>query len=95
MAAIEQQASKRMVFLLSPQEKLKLQRQARRKRVSSAEIIRRSLAAYEPPSKEDEKLLSEMNLLIDQNLISIRKNLVEIRRSLDSIKGSDSQSAIK
>jgi hypothetical protein len=88
----QQKASARMVVLLRPKEKLRLQALARKERVSAAEIIRRSLAVYEEfESEENAKLLAEMNAAIDKNLASIRSNreaIEKTRAEIDRLEAS-------
>lgn len=73
-----------MVVLLRPSEKQRLQRLARKERVSSAEILRRSFAAYaEPVAGPDDKMIAEMNLVLDKTLADIRSARESIRRTLD------------
>jgi hypothetical protein len=77
--ATKQNASARMVVLLRPSEKLRLQRLARKERVSAAEIIRRSLAVYEElEGEENTKLLAEMSSALDKTHEAIQQSLAAI-----------------
>jgi hypothetical protein len=76
-----------MVVLLRPSEKQRIQRLARKEKVSSAEIIRRSLHAYtEPEPVFDAKLIAEMNIALDRALESVRSARIEVHETLAKMK---------
>ena len=87
-------ASYRMVVLLRPSERKRLQKLARKADVSSSEIIRRSLNAYSPQEPEltaEEEhafrlALAEMNTSLDQALKSVRSARLEIAQNLADIR---------
>lgn len=65
----KQKSTERMVVLLDPTERRRLKELAKAQNVSAAEILRRSLAAYEPEQAEGERqLLQELNAAIDRAL---------------------------
>jgi hypothetical protein len=77
--AAKQNASARMVVLLRPSEKLRIQRLARKERASSAEIMRRSLALYKEPFPEvDAKTLAEVKTALDQMLTRSEATLANL-----------------
>jgi hypothetical protein len=91
MAAIPKPAPTRTVVLLRPSEKKRLEKLAARDSVSSGEILRRGIHAYEEHTSASEQktlatLLSEMNEALDGALASIRSARSEIRENLDKIK---------
>ncbi len=80
--ATKQNASAHMVVLLRPSEKLRLQRLARKERVSSAEIMRRSLALYREPFPEvDAKTLAEVKTALDQMLARSESTLANLEKA--------------
>ena len=90
MASAPQTVPTRTVVLLRPAERKRLEKLAAAERVSSGEILRRSLRSYEGPasSAEDEvisALLAEMNTSLDEALASIRSARAAIRENLDKI----------
>jgi hypothetical protein len=90
MASASQTVPTRTVVLLRPAERKRLEKLAAAERVSSGEILRRSLRSYERPtsSAEDEAitaLLAHMNTSLDEALASIRSARVAIRENLDKI----------
>lgn len=82
-----QKASERVVVLLKPSEKRRLEKLAKAEQVSSAEILRRSLSAY---NNADEALtreaVTEMNALLDGMLETLRNTREQVRRNLDSVR---------
>ena len=91
MASPPQPASTRTVVLLRDNERKRLEKLAAAEHVSSGEILRRSLHAYEQQSSESEKealatLLSEMNTALDGALASIRSARSEIQQNLAKIQ---------
>ena len=81
----------RTVVLLRPDEKKKLQELALAERVSSGEIIRRSLHAYNPevPLREEEDLstvISEMNKALDKALKSVRSARTEVAQNIRNVQ---------
>ncbi len=84
-------ASSRTVVLLRPHEREHLERLAAEEHVSSGEILRRSLDAYEQKSSASEQemlhtLLAEMNSALEGALVSIRSARSEIRESLNRVR---------
>ena len=91
MASAPQNASTRTVVLLRPNERKHLEKLAATERVSSGEILRRSLHAYEQQTSASEQealatLLSEMNAALDTALASIRSARSEIQENLKKIQ---------
>ncbi|HEX4154667.1 MAG TPA: CopG family transcriptional regulator [Acidobacteriaceae bacterium] len=83
----QQRSTERVVVLLQPQEKKRLERLARKERVSSAEIVRRSLAAYAEPVPEiDSKTIGEMNATLDKMLANIRSTRNHVQQNLAKIE---------
>lgn len=81
----------RTVVLLRPSEKKRLEKLAARDSVSSGEILRRGIHAYEEHAAAAEEktlatLLHEMNEALDGALTSIRSARSEIRENLDKIQ---------
>jgi hypothetical protein len=92
--ASPQKASERMVVLLRPSEKQRLQRLARKEKVSAAEIMRRSLHAYsEPKFTPDPKLIAEMNHALDLALASVRSARIEVHETLAKMKSMKAKQA--
>jgi translation initiation factor 2B subunit (eIF-2B alpha/beta/delta family) len=90
MATSPQSITTRTVVLLRPSERKRLEKLAAAESVSSGEILRRSLQAYEQQISASEQatiatLLSEMNSALDEALASIRSARSEVRESLDKI----------
>jgi hypothetical protein len=90
MAIASQTAPTRTVVLLRPAERKRLERLAAAERVSSGEILRRSLRSYEQPASDAEDevvsaLLTQMNASLDEALESIRSARSAIRENLDKI----------
>ena len=87
-AAARGLASERVVVLLRPHEKQKLARAAQREKVSSGEILRRSLELYlEASSIADKSLLEQLGNALDHMHATLRdtndhieKRLLEIER---------------
>jgi hypothetical protein len=91
MASASQPVSTRTVVLLRPNERKRLEKLAAAEQVSSGEILRRSLHAYEQESSASEKetlatLLKEMNTALDSALTSIRSARSEIQENLQKIQ---------
>jgi hypothetical protein len=91
MASTSQPASTRTVVLLRAGERKRLEKLAAAEQVSSGEILRRSLHAYEKqaPASENEALatlLDEMNTALDSALTSIRSARSEIQENLQKIQ---------
>jgi hypothetical protein len=91
MASASQTAPTRSVVLLRPSERKRLDRLAAAEKVSSGEILRRSLRSYEkqPTAAEEEVLkllLVEMNTALDASLKSIESARLEIRENLKKIE---------
>ncbi|HEY5382263.1 MAG TPA: hypothetical protein VIJ65_08400 [Acidobacteriaceae bacterium] len=94
MAAAQEKASERVVVLLRPGQKRKLQKLARNERVSVAEIVRRSLMFYSAEENPEEKrLLAELNVALDRNLARIRSTNASIESKLDKIQRRRSKAA--
>lgn len=90
MASPSQPAATRTVVLLRPSERKRLEKLAAAERVSSGEILRRSLHAYEKDLSASEKetlgtLLQEMNSALDDALNAIRSARSEVRENLEKI----------
>jgi translation initiation factor 2B subunit (eIF-2B alpha/beta/delta family) len=90
MATSPQSVTTRTVVLLRPSERKRLEKLAAAESVSSGEILRRSLQAYEQQISASEQatiatLLTEMNSALDDALASIRSARSEVRESLDKI----------
>ena len=90
MASASHTAPTRTVVLLRPAERKRLEKLAAAERVSSGEIIRRSLRSYEKPMSSGEEevipmLLAQMNTSLDEALESIRSARSTIRENLDKI----------
>jgi hypothetical protein len=91
MASTPQPASTRTVVLLRASERKRLEKLAAAEHVSSGEILRRSLYAYEQQTSDSEKealaaLLGEMNTALDSALDSIRSARSEIQQNLQKIQ---------
>jgi hypothetical protein len=90
MATTPQSVTSRTVVLLRPSERKRLEKLAAAESVSSGEILRRSLHAYEQQMSDSEKaalasLLKEMNSSLDHALASVRSTRAEVRQCLDKI----------
>jgi translation initiation factor 2B subunit (eIF-2B alpha/beta/delta family) len=90
MATSSQSITTRTVVLLRPSERKRLEKLAAAESVSSGEILRRSLHAYEQQISKSEEatlsaLLHEMNTALDHALTSVRSARSEVRQSLDKI----------
>jgi len=84
-------ASTRAVVLLRPNERRRLEKLAAKESVSSGEILRRGIHAYEEHTSASEQealanLLVDMNHALDGGLASVRSARVEIRENLEKIK---------
>jgi hypothetical protein len=91
MATSIKPAPTRAVVLLRPNERKRLEKLAARDSVSSGEILRRGIHAYEERSSVTEQkalgaLLGEMNEALDGALASIRSARSEIRVNLQKIQ---------
>lgn len=91
MPASTKPAPTRTVVLLRPNEKKRLEKLAARDSVSSGEILRRGIDAYEEHTSISEQktlaaLLHQMNESLDGALDSIRSARSEIRENLDKIQ---------
>jgi hypothetical protein len=91
MPASTKPSPTRTVVLLRPNERKRLEKLAARDSVSSGEILRRGIHAYEEHTSVSEQktlatLLREMNESLDGALTSIRTARSEIRENLDKIK---------
>ena len=78
-------------MLLRPSEKKRLQKLAREAKVSSSEIIRRSIHAYESSAmqKEQEEMQSvvaEMNRALDAALKSVRSARTEVAENIAKMR---------
>ena len=98
MASTSQPASTRTVVLLRASERKRLEKLAAAEHVSSGEILRRSLHAYEQQTSESEKetlttLLGEMNTALDGALASIQSARSEIQQNLQKIQAMKEQQA--
>jgi hypothetical protein len=96
--AAQNNPSQRTVVLLRPNEKKRLLKLAREEKVSSSEILRRSLNAYQNGSNDSEerqlkKLFAEMNAALDAALISSRNARAEIAEDLAQMRQRREQRA--
>lgn len=86
-SANSQKASERVVVLLRPTEKQLLERLARAQHVSSAEILRRSLHAYQVPDETGEKAaIAQMNTLLDGMLETLRTTREHVQQNLANLE---------
>jgi hypothetical protein len=88
MATSPQSITTRTIVLLRASERKRLEKLAAAESVSSGEILRRSLHAYEMSTSEQATLaamLHEMNSALDGALASVRSARSEVRESLDKI----------
>lgn len=84
-------SSARMVVLLRPAERNRLRKLAEREHVSSAEIVRRSLQAYEqnvlqPQDDLSAATIAEMNRALDDALAAVQSARAEVAGDLASIQ---------
>ncbi len=91
MSTPSQPVSTRTVVLLRASERKRLEKLARAEQVSSGEILRRSLHAYEQQTSASEKealatLLTDMNTALDGALASIRCARTEVHANLQKIQ---------
>lgn len=87
IAATSQKASERVVVLLRPTEKQRLERLAKAHHVSSAEILRRSLRAYEGQDESaEEAVIVQMNAVLDGMLESLRTTRAKVQQNLANIE---------
>ena len=98
MAKTSESASARTVVLLRPKERKHLEKLAAKEHVSSGEILRRSLHAYEDQTSKAEQetlavLLSQMNTALDEALASIRSARSEIQQNLKKIQSMQESKA--
>ena len=88
--AAHQNATHRFVVLLRPSEKQRLQKLAKEENVSSSEIIRRCIHAYESSSNKEQEelqlLLSEMNRSLDTALEKVKADRIEIAENLSQMR---------
>ena len=88
--ATRAKTSARMVVLLRPSEKKRLQQLAEREHVSSGEIVRRSLQAYEQNATVEEAsisaMISEMSHSLDGALESVRSARAEVAENIARIR---------
>jgi hypothetical protein len=90
MATSPQSITTRTIVLLRASERKRLEKLAAAESVSSGEILRRSLYAYEQQMSTSEQatlaaMLHEMNSALDGALASVRSARSEVRESLDKI----------
>ncbi len=83
-------AQHRVVVLLRTKEKKRLQTLATQENVSSSEIVRRCIQAYQSSSRSEQEdfqsLLSEMNHSLDKALEQVRADRAEIAENLAQIR---------
>ncbi len=91
--ATEDKITSRLVVLLKPSEKKRLQKLAREEHVSSSEIVRRSLHTYTSKSQkvgqeeeETRTALAEMNEALDKALLSVRSARLEVAENIAEIR---------
>ena len=86
-SAEPQKSSERVVVLLKPAEKRRLEKLAKAQRVSAAEILRRSLHAYQNQDEAVEKTaIAQMNVVLDGMLETLRSTREHVRKNLDNIE---------
>lgn len=89
MASASQTVPTRTVVLLRPAERERLERLAATEKVSSGEIIRRSLHSYQGSSNEEDalaaSLLAVLHASLDDMLLSLRSANERISRSVAKI----------
>lgn len=84
--AASQTSSERVVVLLKPSEKQRLEHLARTHHVSSAEILRRSLRAYEGQEESsDSAAIAQMNTLLDGMLETLRSTRERVQQNLANL----------
>ena len=88
--AAHQNATHRFVVLLRPSEKQCVSDLAREENVSSSEIVRRCIQAYESSSNKEQDdlklLLSEMNRSLDTALEKVKADRLEIADNLSQMR---------
>ena len=91
--ASQDKVTSRLVVLLKPSEKKRLQSLARQEHVSSSEIVRRSLHTYSSKAtqagQEEEDVraaLAEMNEALDKALLSVRSARLEVAENIANIR---------
>jgi predicted transcriptional regulator len=88
--ALQSKASIRTVVLLRPSDKKKLQKLAEKEHVSSGEILRRSLHAYEQNATLQEEdlgtMVAEMSRALDSALEAVRSARVEVAENIANIR---------
>ncbi len=89
--ALQSAPTSRTVVLLRPSDKKKLQRLARAESVSSGEILRRSLHAYNPdvPQQKDEEIgvmVAEMNKALDAALKAVRSARSDVAQNIRKVQ---------
>ena len=90
-SATQSSPTSRTVVLLRPSEKKKLQQLAHAERVSSGEIIRRSLLAYKPSTRHTQEeedvsaVVSQMSKALDNALKAVRSARVEVAQNIKKV----------
>ncbi len=88
--ATHNHATYRTVVLLRSSEKKRLEKLARQEKVSSSEIVRRSIQAYESSSSKEQQevqsLVAEMNTALDKALEAVRSARTEVAENIAQIK---------
>jgi hypothetical protein len=73
-------ATKRVVVLMSPEDKARLEEKARRARISTGELVRRSIEAYEP--ELDGAELEALLRLLEESHARAMRSLDEAEKEL-------------
>ena len=90
MATNRSNASTRLVVVLRQSEKKRVQNFARKERVSSSELLRRSFQDYiARASGEEEELkasIVEMNVALDKAIIAVRSARIEVAENIAKMR---------
>ena len=82
---------------MRPSEKKRLEKLARQEKVSSSEIVRRSIQAYESSSSKEQQevqsLVAEMNTALDKALEAVRSARTEVAENIAQMKKRKAQRA--
>jgi hypothetical protein len=80
----------RLVVLVKPREKKLVQSLARKEKVSTSEIVRRSLHSYTAKSSQEEAEVSaaigEMNEALDKALLAVRSARREVASNIAAMR---------
>jgi hypothetical protein len=85
-----EKVSIRLVVLVKPRDKKLVQSLARKEKVSTSEIVRRSLHSYTAKSSQEEAEVSaaivEMNEALDKALVAVRSARKEIADNIAAMR---------